>query len=214
MAIDNGLSDLVQSPKSDLPELKESAEQMSVNRLSRIIKILMQTDRDIKEYGYSQLQLEAALIQMNSLEEGIPLQEIVDKLSELEQKLDTAGVSAPQRQQMPDFQQPDGQNTSAQTSIPKRQDPRYHRPDLKITTQTEQTSQNYASTPWWKHLPHADSRIQTPTRELTESTAILRYQSKLRSGEIRKLLQICAHWLRYRYGYNRVLTLVPTDGRR
>ena len=124
LAIDDGLSELIQSPKSDVSELKEKSEQVSVNRLSRIIKILMQTDRDIKTYGYPQLQLEAAFIQMNSLEEGIPLQEIVDKLSELEDKLDTAGISAQQRQQIPlsDSQPLDEQNASAQTSVPKSQE--------------------------------------------------------------------------------------------
>ena len=101
LAIDDNLSDLIQSPQSDLSELKQKAEQMSVNRLSRIIKILMHTDRDIKQYGYPQLQLEAAFIQLNSLEEGIPLQEIVDKLSALEQKFDAAGISAPPQQQLP-----------------------------------------------------------------------------------------------------------------
>ena len=188
LAIDNGLSDLVQSPKSDLPELKESAEQMSVNRLSRIIKILMQTDRDIKEYGYSQLQLEAALIQMNSLEEGIPLQEIVDKLSELEHKLDTAGVSAPQRQQMPDFQQPDGQNTPAQTSIPKRQDPPISpRPDLEDNeADTTDEADTTPSDTLVETSTASDSRIQTPTRELTDLPLFWEdIKSKLPVGKIR-----------------------------
>lgn len=90
LAIDNNLEDLIQSPKSHLPALKQAAEQMSVGRLSRIIRILMHTTRDIKQYGYPQLQLEASLIQLNSLEEGIQLQEIVNKLSALEQKIDSA----------------------------------------------------------------------------------------------------------------------------
>ena len=90
LAIDSNLAELVQSPKSDLPELKQAAEQMSVGRLSRIIRILMHTTREIKQYGYAQLQLEAALIQLNSLEEGLQLQEIVNKLSALEQKIDSA----------------------------------------------------------------------------------------------------------------------------
>ena len=94
LAIDNSLSEQVQSPKSDLPILKQKAEQMSVGRLSRIIKILMHTNQDIKQYGYPQLQLETALIQLNSLEEGIPLEEIIGKLSALEQKFDAAGLSA------------------------------------------------------------------------------------------------------------------------
>ena len=113
LAIDDSLSELIQSPQSDVSELKQKAEQMSVNRLSRIIKILMHTDRDIKQYGYPQLQLEAALIQLNSLEEGIPLQEIVDKLSTLEQKFDAAGISAPSQQQHP---LSDRQTTSPQRS--------------------------------------------------------------------------------------------------
>ena len=93
LAIDNTLGEQIQSPKSDLPQLKQKSEQMSVNRLSRIIKILMHTNQDIKQYGYPQLQLETALIQLNSLEEGVPLEEIVNKLSALEQKFDSAGLS-------------------------------------------------------------------------------------------------------------------------
>ena len=67
---------------------------MSVPRLSRIIKILMHTNRDIKQYGYAQLQLEGALVQLNSLEEGVQLREIVGKLAALEQKLDSANANA------------------------------------------------------------------------------------------------------------------------
>lgn len=101
LAIDSSLDGQIQSPKSDLPRLKQKAEQMSVGRLSRIIKILMHTNQDIKQYGYPQLQLETALIQLNSLEEGIPLEEIVNKLSALEQKFDSAGFSATETQSTP-----------------------------------------------------------------------------------------------------------------
>ena len=94
LAIDSSLSEQVQSPKSDIPRLKQKAEQMSVSRLSRIIKILMHTNQDIKQYGYPQLQLETALIQLNSLEEGMPLEDVIGKLSALEQKFDSAGISA------------------------------------------------------------------------------------------------------------------------
>ncbi len=87
LAIDNNLEDLVQSPKSELSDLKEKAEQISVERLSRIIKILMHTNREIKEYGYAQLHLESALIQINSIKETIQLDEIVNKLIAIEQKV-------------------------------------------------------------------------------------------------------------------------------
>ena len=124
LAIDDSLSELIQSPQSDLSELKLKAEQLSVSRLSRIIKILMHTDRDIKHYGYPQLQLEAAFIQLNSLEEGIPLQEIVNKLSALEQKFDAAGISAPpqQRFQPSEANPSDRQTTSPQLPLQTNQD--------------------------------------------------------------------------------------------
>lgn len=171
LAIDNGLSELIQSPKSDLPELKQKSEQVSVNRLSRIIKILMQTDRDIKTYGYPQLQLEAAFIQMNSIEEGIPLQEIVDKLSELEHKLDTAGILAPQRQQIPTSasQPPDEQNASAQTSVPKSQEPLFSsRPDSENNS-TNTTRAAKSETPVSPPASAAPtSPTQTATRDLKD----------------------------------------------
>ena len=192
LAIDDNLSDLIQSPKSDLPELKEKAEQVSVNRLSRIIKILMQTDRDIKTYGYAQLQLEAAFIQMNSLEEGIPLQEIVDKLSALEQKFDTAGISETRRDEgasiLPsNFQPPDGQNASAQTSIPQDEEPSVPaRPHL--TKNVAPTTDNApAATPV---SPDASTSptlpTQTATRELAELPLFWEdVKSKLPMGKVR-----------------------------
>ena len=139
LAIDNSLSELIQSPQSDVSELKQKAEQMSVNRLSRIIKILMHTHRDIKQYGYPQLQLEAALIQLNSLEEGIPLQEILDKLSALEQKFDAAGISAPSQQQHP---LSDRQTTSPQRSAqPKDQPAAFSFDSEEDTTSTQPIEQ-------------------------------------------------------------------------
>ena len=116
LAIDSNLGELIQSPKSELPELKQQAEQMSVPRLSRIIKILMHTNRDIKQYGYAQLQLEGALVQLNSLEEGVQLREIVGKLAALEQKLDSASANAasvPPDTAQPAFRREPPQPTSA-----------------------------------------------------------------------------------------------------
>lgn len=152
LAIDDNLSALIQSPKSDLPELKQKAEQMSVNRLSRIIKILMHTDRDIKQYGYPQIQLEAALIQLNSLEEGIPLQEIVDKLSALEQKFDAAGISAPPQQQFPpsEVNPSDQQTVSPQTPLrftSAEPDSAIHYTDQTTTSAPEAKAPTPSSTP-------------------------------------------------------------------
>jgi DNA polymerase-3 subunit gamma/tau len=87
LAIDNQLDELIQSPKSELSALKEKAEQISVDRLTRIIKILMHANHEIKEYGYAQLHLENVLIQINAIKEGIQLEEIVNKLIAIEQKI-------------------------------------------------------------------------------------------------------------------------------
>jgi DNA polymerase-3 subunit gamma/tau len=157
LAIDDNLSELIQSPKSDLSELKQKAEQMSVNRLSRIIKILMHTDRDVKQYGYPQIQLEAALVQLNSLEEGIPLQEIVDKLSALEQKFDAAGISAPPQQQFPpsEVNPSDRQTASPQTPLRTSKDiltaaepdPAIHYTEPTTASARDSNAPNPSSTP-------------------------------------------------------------------
>ena len=145
LAIDDSLSELIQSPQSDVSELKQKAEQMSVNRLSRIIKILMHTDRDIKQYGYPQLQLEAALIQLNSLEEGIPLQEILDKLSALEQKFDTAGITAPAQQHPPLDRQTTSPQRSSQPKIQPQSFSFDSEEDTASTQPIEQTATSAAA---------------------------------------------------------------------
>ena len=153
LAIDSSLGEQIQSPKSDLPRLKQQAEQMSVGRLSRIIKILMHTNQDIKQYGYPQLQLETALIQLNSLEEGIPLEEIINKLSTLEQKFDSAGFSATETQSTPQqniFAPPTSQ-PNLQSALPGS--PSSTKPDTPPTTlfdpakEASDTSHKEQSTP-------------------------------------------------------------------
>ena len=97
LAIDNQLGELIQAPSSELPTLKDKAQEISVERLSRIIRILMHANRDIKEYGYVQLQLESALVQINAIKEGIKLDEIVNKLIEVEQKIGSIETTSQSR---------------------------------------------------------------------------------------------------------------------
>ena len=163
LAIDDNLSALIQSPKSDLSELKQKAEQMSVNRLSRIIKILMHTDRDIKQYGYPQIQLEAALIQLNSLEEGIPLQEIVDKLSALEQKFDTAGISAPPQQQ---FLSSEANPSDRQTASPQLPSQTSQRPSSSSDSDLRKSEMNTKSEAQDVTSPSSDLNVPNPSSTL------------------------------------------------
>ena len=174
LAIDNNLSELIQSPTSDLPELKQQAEQMSVSRLSRIIRILMHTSRDIKQYGYPQLQLEAAFIQLNSLEEGIHLEKIASKLSVLEQKLDTVEISTtgefPPQQSLLQRENPtDHRLMSGQRSMPTKQEASTLTPsDLpKETTTTDYNRQSATSPSSDPNLSNSSSTPQV-VRSLAE----------------------------------------------
>ena len=160
LAIDNSLSEQIQSPKSDLPRLKQQAEQMSVGRLSRIIKILMHTNQDIKQYGYPRLQLETALIQLNSLEEGIPLEEIISKLSALEQKFDSAGLSA--TTQLPPQQ-------DIFTPLTKQPNPQVTSPDLPSSTKPDTS----AATPFdpAKEVSSTSHKEQIPMASSPDANA-------------------------------------------
>ena len=158
LVIDNSLSEQIQSPQSDLPRLKQQAEQMSVGRLSRIIKILMHTNQDIKQYGYPQLLLETALIQLSSLEEGIPLEEIINKLSALEQKFDSAGFSetaqhAPQQDMFsPLTNQPNLQSDS---------------PDLPTSTKSDTSTAASFDPAKDQHIPSS-----SPDTNVSNSSAV------------------------------------------
>ncbi|MDE0011696.1 MAG: DNA polymerase III subunit gamma/tau [Candidatus Poribacteria bacterium] len=175
LAIDNNLDELVQSPKSDLPELKQKAGQMSVSRLSRIIRILMHTGRDIKQYGYPQLQLEAAFIQLNSLEEGVHLEEIVSKLSALEQKFDAAGI--PTTEGLPPQQQPlfshdnptNTQATSAHLPFPAKHGTSISAPpDLAKKAATTEYNEQTAMSPSPDPNESSPSLTPHPARSLAE----------------------------------------------
>lgn len=157
LAIDNSLSELIQSPQSDIPELKQQSEQMSVSRLSRIIRILMHTSRDIKQYGYPQLQLEAAFIQLNSLEEGVHLEEIVNKLSGLERKFDAAGIPTTNElpPQQPLFSRENPTNTQAAS------------PQLPFSTSTPSDSAKKSANTYYSKQtstsPSPDPNVSNPS---------------------------------------------------
>lgn len=95
LAINADLADLIQGSQSDVQGLKERAADISVERLSRIIKILMRTSSEIKRYGYAQIQLESSLVEINSIREGIQLGEVLKKLGEIEDRIDRGQNNSP-----------------------------------------------------------------------------------------------------------------------
>lgn len=88
LAINTDLGGLIQGSQSDIQGIRERAANISVERLSRIIKILMRTSSEIKQYGYAQIQLESSLVEINSIREGIQLGEVLKKLGEIEDRID------------------------------------------------------------------------------------------------------------------------------
>jgi DNA polymerase-3 subunit gamma/tau len=88
LAINTDMADLIQGSQSDVQGLKERVADISVERLSRIIKILMRTNSEIKQYGYAQIQLESSLVEINSIREGIQLSEVLKRLGEIENRID------------------------------------------------------------------------------------------------------------------------------
>ncbi len=165
LAVDSQLDELIQNPKSELSELKEKAQQISVDRLSRIIKILMHTNREIKEYGYAQLQLENALIQINAIKETIQLDEIIKKLIAIEQKIDSSdSESAPTP------------NPTLPSSTRSRETPE---PTFEVDTPVRPTqiSETSSQTPP-KPIPEENASVssdqpdQTAARSLDELPAI------------------------------------------
>ena len=114
LAINPNLENLIQGSKSELKRMREQADQITTERLSRIIKILTKTHSEIKRHGYAQIHLESAVIDMCSIQEGIQLAEIAGRLSEIEDKI--AVHSASQNQTVPSPRDINPQSTADQSN--------------------------------------------------------------------------------------------------
>ena len=101
LAINTDLADLIQGSKSEVQGMKERAANVSVERLSRIIKFLMRTSSEIKQYGFAQVQLESCLVEINSIQEGIQLGEVLKRLGEIENRIDRPRNDANPSQSVP-----------------------------------------------------------------------------------------------------------------
>jgi len=74
--------------ESRLDKMSQQASEITSERLEKIIKIFMKTGSDIKQYGYEQINLELALIDVCATQDGIPLNELVGKLTNLQAKVE------------------------------------------------------------------------------------------------------------------------------
>ena len=119
LAIGRQLENLIESSVSELQVMKEKAKMASPGRLSRIIKILMRTHSEIRQHGYPQIHLESALIDACSIQEGIQLAKVLQRLSEIEDKIDRYDV--PGRQSLHQASPMVSASTVAERAFPKRQ---------------------------------------------------------------------------------------------
>jgi len=95
VAIDSKLASLIQASPTEVERMLAQVGQVSAQRLSRILRILIQTHSEIKKNGYAQLLLESALVETCATTQSIrSLAEITDllkELKELEKKIDQRG---------------------------------------------------------------------------------------------------------------------------
>lgn len=79
---------LIDASEARLQQLARQSEGLSTDRIMRIARVLMQTENDIKQWGYERLNLEMALGRLSRLSEGdIPLTEVLGKLEQIESRL-------------------------------------------------------------------------------------------------------------------------------
>jgi DNA polymerase-3 subunit gamma/tau len=80
--------DLIDVSETRAQRLMELSKSASVDRLMKTVKILTQTESDIKQLGYERLNFELAIIRLCRLrDESIPLDKVLAKLQEIESKV-------------------------------------------------------------------------------------------------------------------------------
>jgi len=88
--------DLIDVSETRSQRLMELSKTASVDRLMKIVKILIQTESEIKQLGYERLNFELAIIRLCRLrDESIPLDKVLGKLQEIESKIYTTASGIP-----------------------------------------------------------------------------------------------------------------------
>ena len=93
LKVDPEAGDLVALAREDLERLKKQGESWSENDLLRLLKLASEAPWPMRDSPQPLIHLEAAVLQMATLEPGETLAEIIEKLESLEKRL--AGSPAP-----------------------------------------------------------------------------------------------------------------------
>ncbi len=92
IAITGGEDTLVDLPADELEKLKRQAEGVSKENLQRYLEILMAEEETVRRSQNARLNLETILCRMAWLEPLIPIETVLSRMEELEQRLADAGT--------------------------------------------------------------------------------------------------------------------------
>ncbi len=95
IAVVDASSDLLETSESELQELKQLAAATDLDRLQRMLTLLMQTESQIAHSNYPRLSMEMAVVKLASLPSGADVGSLIHKLDLLEKRLAGAGPSQP-----------------------------------------------------------------------------------------------------------------------
>lgn len=93
LRVSTQLTEIIDASETRLEWMKSQTENVSLERISKILKILMKAENDIKQHGYELINFESALIEACLIQEGIELAEAFDKLTKIQGKLEEMSQS-------------------------------------------------------------------------------------------------------------------------
>ncbi|MDA1193529.1 MAG: DNA polymerase III subunit gamma/tau [Candidatus Poribacteria bacterium] len=82
------LSKTIQVSSSRIEEMIAQANTLSVERIQWALKVFMHAEKDIKTLGYDAYNFELAMLDVCRLEDGIPIEAMLDRLETFESQLD------------------------------------------------------------------------------------------------------------------------------
>ncbi len=75
----------------DLQKLQEQAQKVSLQELQQIFKFLLETESELKRTSYPRFVLEMALVRASQLASLQPVESLIEKIQQLEEKLASGG---------------------------------------------------------------------------------------------------------------------------
>ncbi len=87
------LADTIQASPSKIEEMREQAAGLSIARIQWTLKMLMRAEKEIRLLGYDRENFEICMLDICQLEDDLPLEEALEKLQALEEKMRTGGLN-------------------------------------------------------------------------------------------------------------------------